>query len=80
MYSDFSLSVGPGVSETFRSQNDFAWGANLGADLRFGKSRWSTNAALKYLDSTFEARPEGGGSEVADFNSTTFSLGAGYRF
>jgi outer membrane protein W len=79
-YSDFSLSAGPGLSETFRSQSDFAWGGNLGADLRFGKSRWSLNCGVKYLDSTFEASPTSGGSAVADFNSTSFSLGAGYRF
>lgn len=81
MYNDFTLSAGPGFSETFRSENDFAWGAGLGADLRFGKSRWSLNAALKYLDSTFEARPDGGDSSgAADFNSTSFSFGVGYRF
>jgi outer membrane protein W len=81
MYNDFTLSAGPGIRETFRSENDFAWGAGLGADLRFGKSRWSLTAALKYLDSTFEARPESGGSAgAADFKSTSFSFGAGYRF
>lgn len=80
MYSDFTMNVGPGVSETFRASNDFAWGANLGADIRFGTSRWSANAALKYLDSTFEASPQSGGSGSADFDSTSFSLGVGYRF
>jgi outer membrane protein W len=80
MYQDFTLSAGPGFSTTFNAENDFAWGANLGADFRFGKSRWSANAAVKYLDSTFEARPDDGGSGTADFNSTSISLGAGYRF
>jgi outer membrane protein W len=80
MYSDFTLEVGPGASETFSASNELAWGANLGADIRFGKSRWSANAALKYLDSTFEARPRSGETGSADFDSTSVSLGVGYRF
>jgi opacity protein-like surface antigen len=80
VYNDFTLSAVPGVSESFRSENDFAWGAGLGADLRFGKSRWSLNAAVKYLDSTFEAQPDVGDRGEADFDSTSFILGAGYRF
>ncbi len=60
--------------------NDFAVGANLGLDIRFGASNWMLTTGLKYLDTSVDARSHDGGRAEVEFDPVIFSLGAGYRF
>ncbi len=60
--------------------NDFAVGANLGLDIRFGASNWMLTTGLKYLDTSVDARSHDGSRAEVEFDPVIFSLGAGYRF
>jgi len=55
-------------------------GGGLGVDIRFGSSRWSLNAAVKYLTTTLVATPADGSSGKIDFDPTIIGLGVAYRF
>lgn len=80
IYDNFTFTAWPGLSESFRSQNDVGFGANLGVDVRLGDGRWTFNAALKYIDTTFEASSIDGGPGETDFDPTIVGVGFGYRF
>jgi outer membrane protein W len=86
----FDLYVGPLLSSTFYSKVgagsdwdygagveggiDFGIGFNLGADINFGKSRWSFNPGIKYI---FSSLNNGGGRE---FDPLIVTFGFGFRF
>ena len=70
----------PGVHENLRVEDDFALGANLGFDVRFGDSRWSFCTALKYLATNLDATDFEGRRVDVDLGPVILSVGAGYRF
>ena len=81
IYDNFTLSAGPGLSESFTSENDVAFGANLGVDVGLGNDgRWTLGAAVKYIDTTLEANPNDGAAGSTDFDPTIVGVGVGYRF
>lgn len=81
IYDGFTLTAGPGLSESFRSENDLGFGANLGVDVGIdNKGRWTLNAAIKYIDTTLEAKPSDGDAGRTDFDPTIVCVGVGYRF
>ena len=81
VYDSFTLSAGPGLSESFSSENDVGFGANIGVDVGLDKQgRWTFNASLKYIDTTLEASPSDGSPGKTDFDPTIFGVGFGYRF
>jgi outer membrane protein len=79
IYENFDLVAGPGLSEWFRTDNGFGYGAVLGLDIDLG-DRWFLNSAVRYLDTTLEASTNDPGVGKADLNPTIFSLGFGVRF
>lgn len=83
LYGDVSLNVqtpAGTLSQNFSSDDDFALGAQIGADFWFGESPWSLNLAAKYLDTSLEITDSDG--EVTDlgFEPLILSVGFGYRF
>ena len=70
----------PGVYENLRVEDDFAFGANLGFDVRFRESRWSFCTALKYLATNLDATDRDGRHVDIDLDPVILSVGAGYRF
>jgi outer membrane protein W len=81
VYDGFTLNAGPGLSESFSSENDVGFGANLGVDVGLGsKGRWTVNAAIKYIDTTLEGKPSDGDAGRTDFDPTIVGVGVGYRF
>ncbi len=59
---------------------DFALGARLGIGVPFGRSRWSFQANVTYLDTSLKGRGPNGVRIDSGYDSTLFGLGAGYRF
>jgi outer membrane protein W len=81
IYDSFTLSAGPGLSESFSSENDVGFGANIGVDVGLGnQSRWTLSAAITYIDTTFEASPSDGAAGSTDFDPMIVGFGFGYRF
>ena len=81
IYDSFTLTAGPGLSESFSSENDVGFGANLGVDVDLDNNgRWTFNSAIKYIDSTLEGQPSDGDAGRADFDPTIVGFGFGYRF
>ena len=83
-FGDLSIdtTVGDGlrVREDFDSDDDFALGAQIGADVGLGSGRWSLNLAARWLDTTLEVTDDEG--EVTDlgFEPLILSAGFGVRF
>jgi outer membrane protein W len=85
----FDLFVGPLMATVIQSrvvagtvvdvgsQTDFGLGANFGADINLGKSRWSLNAAFKYISILTDS---GDSDSFADFDPLIFTFGVGFRF
>ncbi len=81
IYESFAVRIGPGVSESFTTGNDFGFGANLGLDIHLGSGgHWSLVALLKYIDTRLEATPADGDTGVTEFDPTIFGIGVAYRF
>jgi outer membrane protein W len=81
VYDSFTLTAGPGLSESFRSENDLGFGANLGVDVGLGDNgRWTLSAAIKYIDTTLEANPSDGSAGRTDLDPMIVGFGFGYRF
>lgn len=80
VHQSFDLVAGPGLQERFSAENRVGIGAALGLDIGLGDGRWSLTAAVRYLDTSLDASPTGGGTGSADINPTIYSLGFGYRF
>lgn len=79
-YDSFVLVVEPEEREGFSSEEDFGVGAVLGLDIGLGSGRWSLVTAIRYLDTTLEAKPAYGDIGKTDLDPTIFSVGFGYRF
>lgn len=94
MYDDFGFRAVDLESVSFRVDNDFAWGANMGLDVPVGAQGWGISAALKYVGTNADAKikslgPEAptlgvnwvvGDSIKVDVNPWVFQAGAHYRF
>ena len=81
IYDSFTLSAGPGLSESFSSENDVGFGGTIGVDVGLGhRGRWTLSAAIKYIDTTFEAKPSDGDAGRTDLDPMIVGLGFGYRF
>ena len=80
VYESFDLVAGPELSEPFSVENDFAVGAVIGLDIGLGSAGWSLNTAVRYLETSLEARPADGSVGTTEIDPTIFSLGFGYRF
>ena len=77
----FRVQVGGQTqAEDFRSGEDFAFGAQIGADIAFGNSPWSINLAAKYLDASLEVTDDEGDRTDLGFDPLILSAGFGYRF
>lgn len=79
LYDDVTVSA-MGETESLDVDDDFGWGATLGADLGLGDGPWSVNAAITYLDTSIEVADDEGDSESFDFDTMIYSVGVGLRF
>ena len=68
------------LTADFRSDDDFAVGAQLGADVPFGEGRWSLNLTARYLDVSLSVVDEEGVYTNLQFDPLVLSAGLGYRF
>lgn len=76
---DFINALGDQVqSGTVEGADSFAFGAQLGADIRFGESPWSLNLAARYIDTDLEIE-DNEGSDL-QFDPLIVNFGFGYRF
>jgi outer membrane protein W len=58
-----------------RTEQDVAWGANLGFDVHFGDGPWWLTGTVRYLDTTLDL-----GDREIDYDPTVVGLGFGFRF
>ena len=79
-YGSFKLTAGPGLFETFTTEDDFGFGGVVGLDIGLGSGQWSLNAAVRYIDTTLEATSSDGGPGTTDIDPTIYSLGVGVKF
>ncbi len=79
-YGDFDLEVDDEDLE-FETDNDLAWGASAGADIRLTE-RWSFNLAFSYLDTDMEVTATGSGDSptIVGFDPLIASAGVTLRF
>jgi len=68
------------LTAAFRSDDDFAVGAQLGADVLFGEGRWSLNLTVRYLDIGLSVVDEEGVHTVLHFDPLVLGVGLGYGF
>jgi len=62
-------------------ESDWAYGVNLGADLRIGDGPWSLGATVTYLSTDLVATQKGEDERVTmDYDPMIYSLSVGYRF
>ena len=83
MFGDvgFRLQVaGETLTSDFSSDDQFALGAQVGADIPFGDGPWSLNLAARYLDASLEITDDEGEETDLGFDPLTLSIGFGYRF
>jgi outer membrane protein W len=81
VYESFNVGIGKGVSQSFRTENDLGFGANLGIDIHLGSGgHWSLVGNFKYIDTKLEATPADGNTGVTEFDPTIFGVGVAYRF
>lgn len=85
----FDLFIGPLMATVLQSRvvagtvvdvgarTDLGLGANLGADINLGKSRWSLNAAFKYISILTDS---GDSDSFAEIDPLIFTFGVGFRF
>jgi outer membrane protein W len=80
MFGDFDLEV-DGQTTKYETDDEVAWGASAGADIRLGE-RWSFNVALSYLDTDMEVTEIGSDADpvVVSFDPLIVSAGATLRF
>lgn len=72
--------AGETIAQNFSSNDEFALGAQIGADISFGDGPWSLNVAAKYLDAGLEVTDEGGEATDLGFDPLILNVGFGYRF
>lgn len=70
----------PGSTAYLIIADDFAFGVNLGLDVRFRGTGWSVSTAFKYLATNVDATTSWGDPADVDIDPLIVSLGAGYRF
>ncbi len=83
LFDDVGFQVqvaGQTLAEDFSTDDDFAFGAQIGADIPFGDSPWSLNLAARYLDVGLEVTGDGGEKVDLGFDPLILSAGFGYRF
>ena len=81
LYGDVGFDAGDGLTAEFESKDDFALGAQLGADIAIGKGGWSVNMALKYLAADLQVSDLDDGERTdVSFDPIMFNMGLGYRF
>ncbi len=71
---------GQTLEASFRSDDDYAFGAQVGADVAFGESPWSLALAARYLDTSLSVVDEDGVFTELNFDPLILSVGFGYRF
>ena len=77
----FRLRVGGETATAdFRSDDDFAFGAQIGADIPFGGGRWSLDLTARYLDVGLSVVDDEGVYTVLQFDPLVLSAGLGVRF
>jgi outer membrane protein len=79
-YGGFKLAAGPGLVETFTTEDDFGFGGVVGLDIGLGDSRWLFSAAVRYIDTSLEAASSDGGPGTTDIDPTIYSVGVGFKF
>ena len=62
------------------SDDDFALGVQVGADIGLGSDRWSLNIAARYLDTSLEVTDSDGDVTDLGFEPIVLSAGVGFRF
>lgn len=79
-FGDFDLEV-DGVTMSYETEDEFAWGASLGTDIKLGE-RWSLNTAVTYLDVEMEVREVGAVSApvITRFDPLIVRVGATFDF
>lgn len=83
LFGDVGLRArvaGAALGQDFSANDDFAFGAQVGADVAFGDSPWSLNLAAKYLDTSLEITDEDGEKTDLGFEPLILGVGFGYRF
>lgn len=79
-YGGFNLAAGPGLNESFSTDNDFGFGGVVGLDVDLGDSRWIFNATVRYIDTSLTAASSDGGPGTTDIDPVIYSLGIGFKF
>jgi hypothetical protein len=80
-YGGFAVRSGPnGVRTEWDFDEDFALGATLGLGVPLGGERWSFQTSLTYLETSIDGSSNNGLRLGADYDSTIFGFGLGYRF
>ena len=82
-YGDLEYTIqaaGQTLSERFTTDDDVAFGAQLGADVAFGDGPWSLNLVARYLDAGLDVTDDGGEETDLDFHPLILGVGFGYRF
>lgn len=82
-YGDVGFQIqvdGETFAADFTSDDDFALGAQIGADIPFGDGPWSLNLAARYLDTNLEVTDDEGEKTDLGFDPLILSVGFGYRF
>jgi outer membrane protein W len=80
MFGDFDLDI-DGQNTEFEVDDEFAWGATMGLNYRFGDSRWSLLAEATYLDVDMTISDEGvANPTTSSFDPLMVNLGLSYRF
>ena len=72
--------AGQTLAEDFSTGDEFAFGAQIGADIGLGDGPWSLNLAARYLDVGLEVTDDGGETTDLGFDPLILSAGFGYRF
>ena len=82
-YSDLEYDIQAG-GQTFSSRlttdDDVAFGAQLGADVALGDGPWSLNLTARYLDIGLDVTDDEGEETDLDFHPLILGVGFGYRF
>lgn len=93
-YDNFSFTAVDLEHVSFRADNDFAWGAQLGFDVPIGTKGWGLSGVMKYIGTAADAKIKSLGGEAptlgvnwavgdtvkVDINPWIFQAGAHYRF
>lgn len=83
LYGDIGFRAqvaGQPLVEDFSSDDDFALGAQIGADIPFGDGPWSLNVAAMYLDTQLAVTDDEGEVTNLGFDPLILKVGFGYHF